>query len=141
MTQGPVPGFELPIPFERSFDALLGLEYEEASPEHVRARLEVKPAILGRDGTVPLGVFAAMAEGMASIGTAIAVVPEGCVASGMTNETTVVAPVESGIIAADAERLAQLPDRWLWRVTVTANERLCATATVTIAVRASRAAS
>ena len=62
------------VPFERSFDAHYGLEY--LSPTH--GRLTHRDAAhLGADGTVQSGVYAAIAESLASTGTAVEVVPPG----------------------------------------------------------------
>ena len=59
------------VPFEASFDARYGLEY--LSPTH--GRVTIEPAVLGADGTVQSGIYAAIAESLASTGTAVEVVP------------------------------------------------------------------
>ena len=65
------------VPFERSFDAHYGLEYLSAGDGEARGRVVVTAAHLGADGTVQSGVYASMAESLASTGTAVEVVPQG----------------------------------------------------------------
>ena len=55
------------VPFERSFDGRYGLEYVEPT----RGRVTIRPEHLGADGTVRSGVYAAIAESLASTGTAV----------------------------------------------------------------------
>ena len=63
------------VPFERSFDAAYGLEFVSATV----GRVTVREELLGADGTVASGVYAAIAESLASTGTAVEVVPDGLV--------------------------------------------------------------
>ena len=82
------------VPFERSFDAAYGLQYLGPT----RGRVTVRPELLGADGTVQSGVYAAMAESIASTATAVEVVPEGLIPSGLSNSTHVVGDVRSGVL-------------------------------------------
>ena len=66
------------VAFEDSFDARYGLEY--LSPTH--GRVTITPEHLGADGTVQSGIYAAIAESIASTGTAVEVVPDGSVPVG-----------------------------------------------------------
>ena len=81
-------------PFEASFDARYGLEY--LSPTH--GRVTIGPALLGADGTVQSGVYAAIAESLASTGTAVEVVPQGFFPSGLSNATHVVGEAREGVL-------------------------------------------
>ena len=72
------------VPFERSFDAHYGLEYLSAGDGEARGRVVVRAEHLGAGGSVGSGVYAAMAESLASTGTAVEVVPQGCFPSGLS---------------------------------------------------------
>ncbi len=127
----------LVVPFERSFDAAYGLEYMD--PSHARAT--VTPALLGAHGAVHSGVYAAMAESIASTATAVEMVPRGFMVSGLSNATYVLADVAAGVLAAAATCRAKADGEWLWEVEIRAGETIAALATVVIAVRpANRAA-
>lgn len=123
------------VPFEQSFDAQYGLEYVEPT----RARLTVTEQVLGADGTVRSGVYAAMAETIASAGTAVEVLPNGFVAFGLNNSTNVVGAVRDGVLEAVATCRARADGEWLWDVEIrSAAGDVSAIATVTIAVRPQR---
>jgi 1,4-dihydroxy-2-naphthoyl-CoA hydrolase len=125
------------VAFERSFDALYGLEY--LSP--TSGRVTVGPDHLGPDGTVRSGVYAAMAESIASTGTAVEVVPRGFFPSGLSNSTHVVGAVRAGVLEAVARCRARGELEWVWDVEIgLAGETPAALASVVIAVRARPAA-
>lgn len=127
------------VPFEESFDALLGVVYEHVGPEEVRASFEVRPELLDRCGGVRGGVFTAVAEGTASMGTAVGVMADSMIASGMSNSTSVVADVDRGRIGVVARCRAALPDVWTWDVEARDEQgRTCALSDVLIAVRPMR---
>ena len=88
-------------------------------------------------GIVHGGVYAAIAETLASMGTARGVLPDGKVPLGMSNNTSFLRPVSEGTRARRA-RVAIHRGRttWVWDVEMRDDEdRLCATSRVTIAVR------
>jgi uncharacterized protein (TIGR00369 family) len=120
------------VPFEQSFDAQYGLEYLEPT----RARLTVTERTLGADGTVSSGVYAAMAETIASAGTAVEVLPNGFAAFGLNNSTHVVEAVRDGVLEAVATCRARGEREWLWEVEIgPPGGSVSAFATITIAVR------
>jgi hypothetical protein len=93
------------VPFERSFDARIGLVYERVEPDEVVGRL----------------------------------LSEGVAASGMSNDTSVLADVTAGEVTALARRRAAAPDVWTWEVEITdAGGRTCSFSKVLIAVRPMR---
>ncbi|HEY6890660.1 MAG TPA: PaaI family thioesterase [Solirubrobacter sp.] len=120
------------IPFERSFDAHYGLEF--VSP--TQGRVKIRADHLGADGTVVSGVYAAMAESIASTGTAVEVLPQGLFPSGLSNSTHVVGDAREGVLEATARCRARGALEWLWDVEIgpPGGERT-AFATVAIAVR------
>jgi 1,4-dihydroxy-2-naphthoyl-CoA hydrolase len=123
------------VPFERSFDARYGLGYLEPT----RGRVPVSERLLGADGTVSSGVYAAIAESLASTGTAVEVVPQGLVPSGLSNSTYVVSEVREGVLEATASCRSRGAGEWLWDVEIGLETGApSAIATVVIAVRAAR---
>jgi 1,4-dihydroxy-2-naphthoyl-CoA hydrolase len=123
------------VAFEDSFDARYGLEY--VSPIH--GRVTVRDELLGADGTVSSGVYAAIAESLASTGTAVEVVPQGLVPSGLSNSTHVVGDARAGVLHAHARCRARGELEWLWDVEIgPLGAAPTALATVAIAVRKNR---
>jgi 1,4-dihydroxy-2-naphthoyl-CoA hydrolase len=123
------------VPFERSFDAAYGLEFVSPTVGRVAVRAE----LLGEDGTVASGVYAAIAESLASTGTAVEVVPAGLIPSGLSNATYVVGDVREGVLEATARCRARGELEWIWDVEIgPPGDRPSAIATVAIAVRENR---
>ena len=128
---------KLVVPFERSFDATYGLEYVD--PAHGRVVVDARH--LGAHGAVQSGVYASMAESIASTATAVEVLEKGFMVSGLSNATYVLADVTEGVLEAAAQAAARVEGEWLWDVEIRAGDVLAAQATIVIAVRpASRAA-
>jgi uncharacterized protein (TIGR00369 family) len=131
-------GWEPAVPFDACFDAQFGLEVLDHDVEGegvVRARALVGPEQHNEHGLVHGGVFAAAAEGLASRGTALVVMPQGRIAAGLSNDTTVLADVSEGELRFEAKLHARDADAWLWTVDAHAGDRLCAHSRVTVAVR------
>jgi 1,4-dihydroxy-2-naphthoyl-CoA hydrolase len=131
-------GLEPPVPLDRCLDAWLGMELvaEELPDGPLRARVPVTDAIRGRDGALHGGVFAAVAEALASRGTFMGVYSSGRLAMGLSNETSYVAPLADGHLNAVASPRVRGEEQWLWDVESYADDgRLCAVSHVTIAVR------
>jgi 1,4-dihydroxy-2-naphthoyl-CoA hydrolase len=126
------------IEFEPSaFDRHYGLEIEEAGADLVRARVPVREHLLQPVGLVHGGVYASIAEALASVGTNVGVVPDGSIGLGMSNHATFLRPIEAGTIHAVARRRHRGRTTWVWDVELTDDDgRLCAVSRVTIAVRA-----
>jgi acyl-coenzyme A thioesterase PaaI-like protein len=53
------------VPFERSFDAQIGVHYERIAPDEVVATFVVRAELLDRGGRLHGGVLTAVAEGTA----------------------------------------------------------------------------
>lgn len=123
----------------RTFDAVVGVQHGQVTPEETSATLTVHEGVLTVDGVVHGGVWASMAEGLASIGTFVGVAEEGMAASGLSNETRTLAEVRSGTVTVVARRRDRKPDLWTWVVEATTEDgTLCAFSTVLIAVRPMR---
>ena len=118
------------------FDELYGLELLDAGPDEVRARVPVTTAIMQPLGLVHGGVYAAIAEAMASIGTRLGVQEDGNVAVGMNNNTTFLRPISEGTVHAHAVPIHRGRTTWVWDVDITDDEgRRAAMSRMTIAVR------
>jgi 1,4-dihydroxy-2-naphthoyl-CoA hydrolase len=124
-----------------TLDSVLGFETLEVGPEVARSRAEVADQHKQPFGLVHGGVFAAMAESIASQATYAAVAGDGNIAVGMSNNTNFVRPILSGSVHAEARRRHAGATTWVWDVDMTDDEgRLCALSRVTIAVRPAPAA-
>jgi len=124
------------IPMDETLDGVLGFEVLQVTAEHASARFEVQNRHRQPFGLVHGGVYAALAESLASHATAQAVGPSGMVALGLSNDTSFFRPVSAGTIRADAERLHRGRTTWVWDVRLTDDDgRLCASSRVTVAVR------
>ena len=120
----------------RGYDSLYGLEFLEVSEEHVRARVLVRDELKQPLGLVHGGVYASVAESVASLATAVAVVQEGNMATGMSNATNFLRPITDGYIHAHAKRLHRGRTTWIWDVSMSNDAgRICAITRMTIAVR------
>lgn len=122
--------------FVRGFDRLYGLELLAVSDSEVRAQLRVREEVKQPMGLVHGGVYASLAESMASLATALAVGAEGSTAVGLSNSTSFLRPVTSGILHALATRMHRGRATWVWDVSFSDDEgRTCALTRMTIAVR------
>lgn len=118
------------------FDKHYGLELEEVGDELVRASVPVREHHLQPLGLVHGGVYASIAEALASFGTNVGVVPRGSVGLGMSNHSTFLRPIKKGAIHGTAHRRHRGRTTWVWDVELTDDRgRLCAVSRVTIAVR------
>lgn len=135
--------FEPIVPVQRSFDALYGLELVGPGLGDggvLRGRLRVRPELLGAEDRLHGGIPAAIAESLASQGTALHVMQRGLAPSGLSNDTTVIAAVREGAtLHAEATPLSRVEDYWVWSVALRDDAgTLCAFSRVTIAVRPPR---
>ena len=123
----------------RGFDGLYGLELLDYSDTEVRAQVTVGEQLKQAAGLLHGGVYAAMAEAMASLATAGAVAPEGNTAMGLSNSTSFLRPITEGVVHARATRLHRGRTTWVWDVSFSDDAgRTCAVTRMTIAVRPPR---
>jgi uncharacterized protein (TIGR00369 family) len=118
------------------FDALLGTEWLDDDPESARVRLALRDDLRQPVGLLHGGVMSSLVESVCSRATALAVVPEGMMAMGQSISVNFIRPITQG----HAEVLARARHRgrttWIWEAEVRdAEDRLCALAQMTIAVR------
>jgi 1,4-dihydroxy-2-naphthoyl-CoA hydrolase len=130
--------FETRVALEDSFIGVMGLEIDELVEVGVRtARLPVVPAVCQPMGIVHGGIYAAISETLASMGTADGVIASGKVPLGMSNNTSFLRPVSTGsVVHAEARAFHRGRTSWVWDVEMRNDEgKLCAVSRVTIAVR------
>lgn len=124
------------LPFERTFDALYGLEVLDFDDEQVRAQVKVRDQVKQPLGLVHGGVYASIAESITSLATAAAVYEDGRSAQGLSNQTSFLRPITQGTVHAIARRRHRGRTTWVWEVEITDDDgRLCALVRMTIAVR------
>jgi 1,4-dihydroxy-2-naphthoyl-CoA hydrolase len=128
-----------PFRVDRGFDGLYGLEVLEIGDGEARGRVEVTDDHKQPHGLVHGGLYAAMAESLASVATAVAVRDDDRVAMGQSNHTTFVRPILGGTVHAAAQARHRGRTTWVWDVDFSDDdERTCALSRVTIAVRPAR---
>jgi 1,4-dihydroxy-2-naphthoyl-CoA hydrolase len=121
------------------FDRLYGLEVLSYDDTEVRAQVVVRDELKQGMGLVHGGVYAAIAESLASFATFVAVSAEGNAAMGLANATSFLRPITEGVIHARAQRVHRGRTTWVWDVSFTDDaEHLCALTRMTIAVRPAR---
>lgn len=135
----PLADLRLPYRADRGFDGLYGLELLELTDTTVRGKVDVREDLLQPLGLVHGGVYAAIAESLASLGTAFGVVGDGKFATGLSNQTSFLRPITSGAIHATATRKHAGRTTWVWEVETSDDAgRLCVLTRMTIAVREPR---
>ena len=139
------PGLPPPVvPYEETFAAFLDIDLafgddtdgSDAGGPLVTGRIEVGHKHMQPYGIVHGGVYASIAESLASVGTLKFVAADGMVAMGLSNNTSFLRPVSAGTLTAEGDALHRGRTTWLWDVAFRDDAgRLCATSRVTIAVR------
>lgn len=118
------------------FDALLGTEWLDDDPEHARVRLSMRDELRQPVGLLHGGVMSSLIESVCSRATALAVVDDGMIAMGQSISVNFIRPVTQGHAEVHAKARHRGRTTWVWDAEVRdAEERLCALAQMTIAVR------
>ena len=124
------------LPYETTFDALIGLQIHSVSVEEATASVPVRDAVKQPMGLVHGGLYASIAESLASMATAMGVADDGKQAMGLSNATSFLRPITEGTVHATARRLHAGRTTWVWDVEITDDQgRRCALTRMTIAVR------
>ena len=124
------------VPPEETFDALYGMRRFDMTEDSARGEVAVRRELMQPWGLIHGGVYASMAESLASWATALVVAADGNVVMGMSNNTSFLRPISAGTIHALATRRHRGRTTWVWDVDVSDDEgHLCATSRVTVAVR------
>jgi uncharacterized protein (TIGR00369 family) len=115
---------------------LIGLEVLQLDDDQARARVEVREELKQPAGLVHGGVYASIAESLASWATARAVASESKFVVGLSNQTSFLRPITEGTIEALAVRRHRGRTTWVWEVEISDGDgRLCTLTRMTIAVR------
>jgi len=132
-----IPPYPVRVPTEDAFDATIGFVVDDADEVgRCSGYLPVTPRVCQPMGIIHGGVYAAIAETLASMGTAQGVLPLGKVPLGMSNNTSFMRPVSEGCVRGRAVAIHRGRTTWVWDVEIRDDrERLCAVSRVTIAVR------
>jgi 1,4-dihydroxy-2-naphthoyl-CoA hydrolase len=129
-------GIELPYRPTTGFDNTYGLVIDEFTDELVRGSVPVRDELKQPYGLIHGGVYASIAESLASLATGVAVAAEGKLATGMANQTSFLRPITEGTIHAIAQRRHRGRTTWVWDVEITDDAgRTCALTRMTVAVR------
>ncbi len=128
--------FDLPFRMQHGFDALYGLELTEVEEGRIAARVAVRDELKQLAGLVHGGVYASIAESIASLGTQLGVASRGLVATGLSNQTSFLRPITEGTIHAVAIARHRGRTTWVWEVEITDDQgRLCVLTRMTVAAR------
>ena len=129
--------YKLRVPLASAFDATIGLVVDEGTDvDRCSGHLPVRPQVCQPLGMIHGGVYAAIAETLASTGTARGVFDAGGAALGMANNTSFLRPITEGSVHGAAVAIHRGRTSWVWDVEMRDDrDRLCATSRVTIAVR------
>jgi uncharacterized protein (TIGR00369 family) len=129
----------LPYTAEQGFDALYGLELTELSDGFATGRVLVRDELKQAAGLVHGGVYASIAESLASLATWVAVAGDGRQAMGLSNQTSFLRPITEGTIHATARARHRGRTTWIWEVEIEDDQgRLCVLTRMTVAVRDAR---
>jgi 1,4-dihydroxy-2-naphthoyl-CoA hydrolase len=127
---------ELPFTHAQGFDGLYGLVVTEVADGRVCGEVAVREALKQPAGLVHGGVYASIAESIASLGTALGVVAGGKMAMGLSNQTSFLRPITEGTIHAVAIVKHRGRSTWVWEVEISDDQqRLCVLTRMTVAVR------
>ena len=125
-----------PRGLESHFDALIGTEWLDDDPGHARVRVELRDELRQPFGLMHGGVMSSLVESVCSRATALAVFGDGMAAMGQSISVSFIRPVTSGHAEVRAQARHRGRTTWVWDAEVRdAEQRLCALAQMTIAVR------
>jgi len=118
------------------FDALLGTEWLDDDPDHARVRLPMRDELRQPVGLLHGGVMSSLVESVCSRATALAVMGDGMMAMGQSISVNFIRPVAEGHAEVKARARHRGRTTWVWDAEILdAEDRLCALAQMTIAVR------
>jgi 1,4-dihydroxy-2-naphthoyl-CoA hydrolase len=118
------------------FDALLGTEWLDDDPDHARVRLPMRDELRQPVGLLHGGVMSSLVESICSRATALAVMGDGMMAMGQSISINFIRPVTQGHAEVKARARHRGRTTWVWDAEILdAEDRLCALAQMTIAVR------
>jgi len=118
------------------FDALIGTEWLDDDPAHARARIPIRDDLRQPVGLMHGGVMSSLVESICSRATALVVLDDGMAAMGQSISVSFIRPVTAGHAEVRAKARHRGRTTWVWDAEVLdADQRICALAQMTIAVR------
>ncbi len=124
------------LPETLGFAELVGIEWLDDDPDHARARVEVRGDLLQPFGLMHGGVFSTLVESVCSRATALVVYENGMAAMGQSINVNFIRPVLEGAAEVRARARHRGSTAWVWEAEIVdSEERTCALAQMTIAVR------
>jgi 1,4-dihydroxy-2-naphthoyl-CoA hydrolase len=130
-----MPDDEYPAP-PSDYATLLGTEWLSDDPDDARARIPIRDDLRQPFGLMHGGVLSGLVESVCSRATALAVFEDGLAAMGQSISVNFTRPITAGHAEARARARHRGRTTWVWEAEVLDDEeRLCATAQMTIAVR------
>ena len=124
------------IPLERTFEGFLDLEWLELGPASAHVRFRVRENLKQPLGLMHGGIYAAVAETVASVATVNNVWREGFIGSGLSNYSSFLRPITEGVVDVRARLRGHDEREWTWGHEFRDEQgKLCALVDVTIAVR------
>ena len=109
----------IPAEFSAPFDALIGLEYTDITPDGMRAQLVVKPTLMQPMGIVHGGVWCAVVESMASVSAYVWLKANGGGdVVGVNNNTDFLRAITEGTAYGVSEPIHRGRRQQLWLVTI-----------------------
>jgi 1,4-dihydroxy-2-naphthoyl-CoA hydrolase len=135
----PTEDFDRSLAGDSAFDAHYGLEVVECGEKGARGRVAIGSHLLQPTGIVHGGVYASVAEALASTGTNWAVTANDEIGLGQSNDTSFLRPASIGTLEAVATPIHRGRTTWVWDVQIADDAgHICAVSRVTIAVRPRR---
>ena len=129
-------GADTPDAGQSNFDTHIGIEWIKLDPDDARARVAMRDELRQPYGILHGGVYSSLIESLCSYATAAAVWEDGNIAMGQAIEVSFVRPVTKGHAEARAVAKHRGKTTWVWQAEILDDdERLCAVAKMTMAVR------
>ena len=120
------------------FDRLYGLEFDALSDREVAVHVPIAEKHKQPMGIVHGGLYATIAEWIATIAAVVSVAGEGNTALGLSNHTSFIRPIAHGSVRAVGRRRHCGRTTQVWDVEISDDDgRPCALSRVTIAIRPS----
>jgi 1,4-dihydroxy-2-naphthoyl-CoA hydrolase len=120
------------------YDETYGLEVLDAGAEHARGRVAVHDGVRQPAGLVHGGLYASIAESLATTATEQAL-GDGSTVAGQSSQTSFLRPITEGAVHATGRPRHRGRSTWVWEFDITDDaDRLCALVRMTVAVRAAR---
>jgi 1,4-dihydroxy-2-naphthoyl-CoA hydrolase len=124
------------FPGPSGYAELLGTEWLDDDPDGARARIPIRDDLRQPFGLMHGGVLSSLVESVCSHATARAVFGEGMAAMGQSINVSFLRPITAGHAEVRARARHRGRSTWVWEAEVLdGEERLCALAQMTIAVR------